>query len=40
MTTERAGAGSLTGYVAEFIATTSFASIPEAANFIPSRIFR
>ena len=30
MTTERAGAGSLTGYVAEFIASTRFASIPES----------
>jgi 2-methylcitrate dehydratase PrpD len=30
MTTERAGAGSLTGYVAEFIASTRFGSIPES----------
>jgi len=29
MTAERAGAGSLTGYVADFIASTRFASIPE-----------
>ena len=27
--TEKAGAGSLTGYVADFIASTRFASIPE-----------
>jgi 2-methylcitrate dehydratase PrpD len=29
MTAERAGAGSLTGYVADFVASTRFASIPE-----------
>lgn len=30
MMTEKAGAGSLTGYVAEFVASTRFASIPES----------